>query len=59
MSYDERSDRRQTIAELTALGYEDAYRQFIEPGRRRAATSSNAVKPRVRAAAGAAAVHAF
>jgi hypothetical protein len=30
-SYDERSDRRQTVAELTALGYEDAYRQFIEP----------------------------
>ena len=30
-SYDERSDRRQSIAELTALGYEDAYRQFIEP----------------------------
>jgi hypothetical protein len=30
-SYDERSDRRQTIAELVDLGYEDAYRQFIEP----------------------------
>lgn len=29
--YDERSDRRQTIAELVDRGYEDAYRQFIEP----------------------------
>lgn len=30
-SYDERSDRRQSVAELADLGYEDAYRQFIEP----------------------------
>ena len=29
--YDERSDRRFTIAELVDRGYEDAYRQFIEP----------------------------
>jgi hypothetical protein len=29
--YDERSDRRQTLAELVDRGYEDAYRQFIEP----------------------------
>jgi hypothetical protein len=28
---DERSDRRQTVAELVDRGYEDAYRQFIEP----------------------------
>lgn len=30
-AYDERSDRRQSIAELIDRGYEDAYRQFIEP----------------------------
>ena len=29
--YDERSDRRQTLTELVDRGYEDAYRQFIEP----------------------------
>ena len=29
--YDERSDRTQTLAELVDRGYEDAYRQFIEP----------------------------
>ena len=29
--YDERSDRRQTMAELVDRGYEDAYRQFIDP----------------------------
>jgi hypothetical protein len=29
--YDERSDRRQPLSELIARGYEDAYRQFIEP----------------------------
>ena len=29
--YDQRSDRTQTIAELVDRGYEDAYRQFIEP----------------------------
>ena len=29
--YDERSDRRQTVAELVDRGYDDAYRQFIEP----------------------------
>jgi hypothetical protein len=30
-AYDERSDRFQTLAELVDRGYEDAYRQFIEP----------------------------
>ena len=29
--YDERSDRRHTLTELVDRGYEDAYRQFIEP----------------------------
>jgi hypothetical protein len=29
--YDERSDRTQTLGELVDRGYEDAYRQFIEP----------------------------
>jgi hypothetical protein len=29
--YDERSDRRVPLAELIDRGYEDAYRQFIEP----------------------------
>jgi hypothetical protein len=29
--YDERSDRAHTLSELTDRGYEDAYRQFIEP----------------------------
>jgi hypothetical protein len=29
--YDERSDRAHTLAELVDRGYEDAYRQFIEP----------------------------
>jgi hypothetical protein len=29
--YDERSDRRQSVSELMSRGYEDAYRQFIEP----------------------------
>jgi hypothetical protein len=29
--YDDRSDRRQPLAELMSRGYEDAYRQFIEP----------------------------
>jgi hypothetical protein len=29
--YDERSDRRYTVAELVDRGYEDAYRQFIDP----------------------------
>ncbi|OFW08475.1 MAG: hypothetical protein A3H96_14830 [Acidobacteria bacterium RIFCSPLOWO2_02_FULL_67_36] len=29
--YDERSDRIQSLAELVDRGYEDAYRQFIEP----------------------------
>jgi hypothetical protein len=29
--FDDRSHRRSTLAELMALGYEDAYRQFIEP----------------------------
>jgi hypothetical protein len=30
-AYDERSDRRHALAELVDRGYEDAYRQFIEP----------------------------
>ncbi|MDR1990026.1 MAG: hypothetical protein LBQ09_07330 [Acidobacteriaceae bacterium] len=30
-SFDERSSRRHVVDELIALGYEDAYRQFIEP----------------------------
>jgi hypothetical protein len=29
--YDERSDREHTLGELVDRGYEDAYRQFIEP----------------------------
>ena len=29
--YDERSDRAHTLAELVDRGYEDAYRQFVEP----------------------------
>lgn len=29
--YDERSDRRHSLGELADRGYEDAYRQFIEP----------------------------
>jgi hypothetical protein len=29
--YDERSDRSHTVGELVDRGYEDAYRQFIEP----------------------------
>jgi hypothetical protein len=30
-AFDDRSDRRQPLAELMARGYEDAYHQFIEP----------------------------
>jgi len=30
-TYDARSDRQQSVAELLDRGYEDAYRQFIEP----------------------------
>ena len=30
-TYDERSDRNQNLGELIDRGYEDAYRQFIEP----------------------------
>jgi hypothetical protein len=30
-TYDDRSDRRQSIGELMDRGYEDAYRQFVEP----------------------------
>ncbi len=30
-AYDERSDRTQAVGELVDRGYEDAYRQFIEP----------------------------
>ena len=29
--FDERSDRMHALGELTDRGYEDAYRQFIEP----------------------------
>ena len=29
--YDDRSERSQALGELVASGYEDAYRQFIEP----------------------------
>ena len=29
--FDDRSDRRQPLAELMARGYEDGYRQFVEP----------------------------
>ncbi len=29
--FDDRSDRRQPLAELISRGYEDAYHQFIEP----------------------------
>jgi hypothetical protein len=30
-TYDERSDRIQSVTELMDRGYEDAYRQFVEP----------------------------
>jgi hypothetical protein len=30
-AYDEASDRRQTLVELMARAYEEAYHQFIEP----------------------------
>jgi hypothetical protein len=30
-AYDEKSDRVQPLEELMQRGYEDAYRQFIEP----------------------------
>jgi hypothetical protein len=30
-AYDEKSDRMQSLEELMERGYEDAYRQFIEP----------------------------
>ena len=30
-TYDERSDRNQNLSELMDRGYEDAYRQFVEP----------------------------
>jgi hypothetical protein len=30
-AFDPRSDRRQPLTELIARGYEDSYRQFIEP----------------------------
>jgi hypothetical protein len=30
-SFDDRSDRRQSVSELVDRGYEDAYRQFIDP----------------------------
>ena len=43
--YDERSDRRQTLAELVDRGYEDAYRQFIEPIVGAGAEPAEAVQP--------------
>ena len=30
-AFDERSERRQGLSELIDRGYEDAYRQFVEP----------------------------
>jgi hypothetical protein len=30
-TYDDRSDRYQNLGELIDRGYEDAYRQFVEP----------------------------
>ncbi|HJO37366.1 MAG TPA: hypothetical protein QF650_02050 [Vicinamibacterales bacterium] len=30
-AYDERSDRKQTVAELVDRGHQDAYRQFVDP----------------------------
>ena len=43
--YDERSDRTQTVAELVDRGYEDAYRQFIEPIVGAGAEPSGPVQP--------------
>jgi hypothetical protein len=44
--YDERSDRRQTLGELVDRGYEDAYRQFIEPVVGAGGEDVQAVQPR-------------
>ncbi len=47
--FDDRSDRRQPLTELMARGYEDAYRQFVDPviapsGERLGRVRSRAVK---------------
>ena len=43
--YDERSDRTQTVGELADRGYEDAYRQFIEPVVGAGADAADAIQP--------------
>ena len=43
--YDERSDRTQTLSELVDRGYEDAYRQFIEPIVGAGTEAGDAVQP--------------
>ena len=43
--YDERSDRTQTVGELVDRGYEDAYRQFIEPVVGAGTEAADAVQP--------------
>ena len=43
--YDERSDRTQTVGELADRGYEDAYRQFIEPVVGAGAEAGDAIQP--------------
>lgn len=43
--YDERSDRIQTLGELADRGYEDAYRQFIEPVVGGGADAGDAIQP--------------
>jgi hypothetical protein len=52
--YDERSDRIHTLSELVDRGYEDAYRQFIEPV---VAATGERIDPSAAAAARAEAVH--
>ena len=44
-AYDERSDRIQPLGELMERGYEDAYRQFIEPVRRRVGRNASQRRP--------------
>jgi len=43
--YDERSDRTQTVGELADRGYEDAYRQFIEPVVGAGAEAADPIQP--------------
>ena len=43
--YDERSDRTQTVGELADRGYEDAYRQFIEPVVGAGSEAADAIQP--------------